>query len=90
LLAQLQAEEINARLAADLTAALAVTIVGDPFQKRSIQIGHYPPIPCGGTHVCHLGEIAKTLVTGIKAKGGRIRVSFRSIVHCQTSCRHNR
>jgi alanyl-tRNA synthetase len=78
-LAQLQTEEINARLAADLTATLAVTIEGDPLQKRSIQIGHYPPIPCGGTHVCHLGEIAKILVTGIKVKGGRIRVSFEAL-----------
>lgn len=77
--AQIGVEEIQARLAADLAKSLAVTIEGNPFEARAIRIGDYPAaIPCGGTHVSHLGEIASILVTGIKAKSGRIRISFEA------------
>ncbi|MBS1155486.1 MAG: hypothetical protein H6R07_1410 [Proteobacteria bacterium] len=75
---QISAEEIHARLTADLAQSLSVTIESDPFQTRTIRIGDYPAIPCGGTHVGQLGEIASILVTGIKAKSGRIRISFEA------------
>lgn len=69
-------DDINARLASDLAANLPVVIVGDPFKDRAIKIGSYEPIPCGGTHVSRLGEVATTIVRSIKAKSGRIRISF--------------
>lgn len=69
-------DDINTRLASDLAANLPVVIVGDPFKDRAIKIGGYEPIPCGGTHVSRLGEVATTIVRSIKAKSGRIRISF--------------
>lgn len=73
---QVSLDAINARLASDLAANLPVVIVGDPFKDRAIKIGDYEPIPCGGTHVSRLGEVATTVVRSIKAKSGRIRISF--------------
>ncbi len=73
---QLSADDINSRLASDLAANLPVAIVGNPFHDRTIKIGNYEAIPCGGTHVTQLGEVATTVVRSIKSKGGRIRISF--------------
>lgn len=73
---QVSAKDINVRLAADLAANLPVMIDGDPFANRTIKIGSYAPIPCGGIHVSNLGELASTVVTSVKAKSGRIRISF--------------
>jgi alanyl-tRNA synthetase len=73
---QLSVAEINARLVADLTADLPISVEGDPFKDRAIKIGNYAPIPCGGTHVSRLGDVATTIVRSIKAKGGRIRIGF--------------
>lgn len=73
---KVSAEDINARLTSDLAADLPVVIVGDPFKDRAIKIGSYEPIPCGGTHVSRLGEVAATIVRAVKAKSGRIRISF--------------
>ena len=69
-------EAINARLAADIAARLPVEIVGDPFTRRAMRIGAYAPIPCGGTHVTQLGEIASATVRSVKAKGGKVRMGF--------------
>ena len=73
---QLSADGINSRLASDLAANLPVVIVGNPFHDRTIKIGNYDAIPCGGTHVTQLEEVATTVVRSIKSKGGRIRISF--------------
>lgn len=77
----LRAEEIdmaaiNTRLAEDISRDLPVSIVGDPFTQRAIRIGNYAPIPCGGTHVAKLGDIASASVRSIKAKGGKVRMGF--------------
>jgi len=72
----LSADAINARLTADVAAALPVVIVGDPYLDRAIRIGDYDAIPCGGVHVPSLGEIQDVTVLAIKAKGGRLRVSY--------------
>lgn len=69
-------ESINARMEADLAAALVVTIEGDPYSSRSIRIGSYSSIPCGGTHVCSLSEIKSVGIQTIKQKKGRVRVSY--------------
>jgi len=44
---------------------------------RVVQIGTYPPVPCGGTHVCCLSEITRVSLNKIKAKGGNLRVSYQ-------------
>lgn len=67
---------INTRLAEDIARDLPVGIVGDPFTQRAIRIGNYAPIPCGGTHVVSLGDIASASVRSVKAKGGKVRMGF--------------
>lgn len=72
---KLVAEEILKR---DLHMDLIVQVIGDPFANRSIQIGAYCAIPCGGTHISSLREIQDINILGVKRKGDRIRVSFEA------------
>lgn len=53
-----------------------VTVLGDPFVNRSIQFGSTEQVPCGGTHVAHLGQIKSITVKGVKKKGNRLRVHY--------------
>lgn len=62
-----------------LAHGLEVQVVGDPFHSREIAIGCYKGIPCGGTHVECLAEIADIRIIGIKKKGDRFRVSYEAI-----------
>ena len=73
---RIDVDAINARLAEDIARDLSVTIVGDPFTQRAMRIGSYTAIPCGGTHVAHLGQIASVSVRSVKAKGGKVRMGF--------------
>jgi alanyl-tRNA synthetase len=43
---------------------------------RVMQIGNYPPIPCGGTHVRSTGEIAEIMLKKMKQKNGLLKISF--------------
>lgn len=43
---------------------------------RVHEINDYKPIPCGGTHVKSLQQIGKIIVTKVKVKGDRIKVSY--------------
>lgn len=73
------AEEIAAKLPDALAEAeradLPVRVVGDPFVSRQVVVGDSRPVGCGGTHFASVGGIAVT-VTGVKAKGGKLRVSY--------------
>ncbi len=79
-------DDVIARVTAFLQPALdkalaeqwPVSIVGDPFVNRSIQFGAAEQVPCGGTHVAHLGQIKSITVKGIKKKGDRLRVNYDS------------
>lgn len=77
---QICIEDINTILARDLTFNLPVTIEGDPYFDRTIKIGNYLPIACGGTHVSNLSEINAIHCTTVKSKNGRIRISFEVII----------
>ncbi len=46
-----------------------------PF--RLVRIGDYPPVPCGGTHLSHLGELNGVAVDKIKRKKGNTVCSYR-------------
>lgn len=59
-----------------ITQNLPVKIAGDPLNSRAIQIGDYPPVPCGGTHPTGTAEIGVVRVRGVKIKGGRMRLSY--------------
>lgn len=69
-------DTINGRLADAVAAAWPVEILGQPFDDRRLQIGVLGAIACGGTHVRMLGEIQRVQVQGIKAKGGKVRISY--------------
>lgn len=73
---QMSLERINERLMTDISGRLKVSIEGDLIQNRAIRIGIYEAIPCGGTHVQHLGEIEFVAVKNLRAKNERIRASF--------------
>lgn len=63
-------------IAADWPCAM----VGDPYgtdgASRALQIGDTPAVPCGGTHVTRLGEIASITVKSAKKKGDRLRLNY--------------
>ena len=54
----------------------AVTVLGEPEVNRSIQIGSFPAIKCGGTHLSSLAPIEHIAITNVKLKDGKIRVSY--------------
>jgi alanyl-tRNA synthetase len=43
---------------------------------RVMQIGNYPPIPCGGTNVKSTGEIREITLKKKKQKNGVLKISF--------------
>ncbi|MEW6731950.1 MAG: alanyl-tRNA editing protein [Acidobacteriota bacterium] len=61
-----------------IEADLAVSIVGDPLTARAIQIGDFTAVPCGGTHLERLGQLDQIILTGIKLKGGKLRISYQT------------
>ena len=46
---------------------------------RVMQIGNYPPIPCGGTHLANTKEIGNVVINKIKVKNNVVRVSYEMI-----------
>jgi Ser-tRNA(Ala) deacylase AlaX len=73
------AEEVAARLpdalAEAVRADLPVRVIGEPFSSREVVVGDSRPVGCGGTHLSSVGGLAVT-ITGVKAKGGKLRVSY--------------
>jgi Ser-tRNA(Ala) deacylase AlaX len=57
---------------------LVVTVEGDPFHSRTVRIGTFPAVPCGGTHVTSTAALATLVMTGVRVKSGRLRVSYRT------------
>ncbi len=45
---------------------------------RMVQIGKLEPIPCGGTHLKKTGELEKIIVSKVKAKKDRIKISYKT------------
>lgn len=44
---------------------------------RALQIGNYPPVPCGGTHLATTRELGNIELVKTKAKNDILRVSYR-------------
>jgi alanyl-tRNA synthetase len=82
-------DDVIARVTAFLQPALnkaiaeqwPVAVLGDPFANRSIQFGTAEAVPCGGTHVAHLGQIKSITIKSVKKKGDRLRVAYDSDVN---------
>lgn len=43
---------------------------------RMVQIGDYPAVPCGGTHVESTVDLKGLSVTTVKVKKGKLRISY--------------
>jgi Ser-tRNA(Ala) deacylase AlaX len=43
---------------------------------RMIQIGHFQPVPCGGTHLTNLSELRSVFATKVLSKKGTTRISY--------------
>jgi len=65
-------EAVNKAIADKVPAVM----VGDPFAGRAVQIGNYPPVPCGGTHVIALADIGTVKIEKIKQEKDRIRIRY--------------
>ena len=72
--------EVEERLLGGLSQAVAsgarVQVEGDPYEARTIRIGPGEPVPCGGTHVTTLSQLAGVHVQRVRKKSGRLRVSY--------------
>jgi alanyl-tRNA synthetase len=55
---------------------LPVVTLGSPTTVRSIKIGMFGAVPCGGTHLKTLGQLHDINLTGIKIKKGKLRISY--------------
>lgn len=75
------AEQVKDFLPTALAEAIAknlpVRICGNPLNDRSIAIGDYPAVPCGGTHVEWLGILGKVEIAKVKVQQGKLRISYR-------------
>jgi alanyl-tRNA synthetase len=56
---------------------LPVAILGSPTTSRSIQIGTFSAVPCGGTHLQNLGQLELVEITRVKIKKGKLRISYQ-------------
>jgi alanyl-tRNA synthetase len=76
------ADEVLKRLSDALSQAigdgLPVEIIGDPLVSRSIQIGEFSAVPCGGTHLENLDSLDEVELTKVKIKSGKLRVSYQT------------
>ena len=43
---------------------------------RAVRIGDYPPVPCGGTHLPSLSNLASVVATKIKSRKGNCKFSY--------------
>ncbi len=43
---------------------------------RAVQIGHYDPVPCGGTHLREFAEVGDISIRKIHNKNGRVKISY--------------
>jgi Ser-tRNA(Ala) deacylase AlaX len=74
------AELLESDLAQAINADFDVTINGDPYVNRMVQIGDgsfgQQPIGCGGTHVSSLSHLGDVSIRKIKRKGGTLRIGY--------------
>lgn len=78
----LRAEDVFNILSDDIAKAvdadLQVRVIFDDSANRTVQIGEYPAVPCGGTHVEHTGLLLQCVGIKAKAKGEKLRISYQA------------
>ncbi|WP_248965186.1 hypothetical protein [Sphaerisporangium perillae] len=70
------AGEFGAAVASAILAGPAVGVDHDAGGRRIVRLGDLHAAPCGGTHVRTLGDLADVVISGMKVKKGRVRVSY--------------
>ncbi|MCU0239323.1 MAG: alanine--tRNA ligase-related protein [Pyrinomonadaceae bacterium] len=74
-------EELNQILPQAISRAinndLAVKVLYDENNDRSVQIGEFSAVGCGGTHIQSLRELSKFEITKIRIKSGKLRISYQ-------------
>lgn len=68
---------LNEDLARAVGTDLPVRVLFDDDANRTVKIGEYPAVPCGGTHVERTGLLIDCVGVKAKAKGGKLRVSYQ-------------
>jgi alanyl-tRNA synthetase len=63
-------------LAEAITEDQPVRISNDPLVDRTVVIGDYKPVPCGGTHVERTGQLPSVTIGKVRMKDGKLRVSY--------------
>ncbi|MFC9848442.1 metal-dependent hydrolase [Streptomyces sp. NPDC060223] len=73
-------EEVTALLRAAMTAAVAddlpLSVRCLAEGRRVVHLDALHAAPCGGTHVRSLGDLADVVLSALKVKKGRVRVSY--------------
>ena len=67
---------VSARIEEIVQSGAPILVQGDPFSDRSIKIGDFAAIPCGGTHARSTTELGVIRIRTAKIKGGLLRVSY--------------
>ncbi|MEU6548784.1 metal-dependent hydrolase [Streptomyces sp. NPDC046915] len=68
--------ELRKTVAAAIDEDLPVTAETDEQGLRVVSLGALHSAPCGGTHVRSLGDLSDVVLSALKVKRGRIRVSY--------------
>lgn len=69
-------EALETKLGEDVMSGLPIRVIGEPYTERSIQIGGYEPVPCGGTHAESTARLGKIEIDRVRVKSKRLRVSY--------------
>jgi len=67
---------LNSALCRSIVDNLPINFGGDFQSLRTIQIGLFAAVPCGGTHLQQLGQLEQICLTGVKIKKGKLRISY--------------
>jgi len=76
--AEVVQDRVARRLAACVAAELPITVLDDAGVRR-IHIGDFPSVPCGGTHLRTLAQVAEVYVRKVRLKGGQVRISYDAV-----------
>jgi alanyl-tRNA synthetase len=69
-------EYLDDALVESIRRADPVEVIAELDGPRAIQIGKFPQVPCGGTHVANTSVLQKVVITRVSIKKGALRVSY--------------
>lgn len=69
-------DRVGSELKRVLALDLPVHVTAGSPPPRTVKIGEYAAVACGGTHVSRLSEIGVVVVRGIKLRKGLLRVGY--------------